>query len=130
MNRFRCGKVRLLYLLALAQLVGGPLVLLQVTWFCKLTLREAPRAGWRQAALLALHDTGTHVDAATAPAPVKKQKSPDHPLAGKSKTPPVLWQTPAFRTVNHETRIAPVWLARVWTPAWPLAPPGPPPRMG
>jgi hypothetical protein len=46
----RTGKLRLLYVLALAQLVGGPLVLLQVTLFCKLTVKEVPHMKVAEAA--------------------------------------------------------------------------------
>ena len=55
MEFVRNGKLRLLYVLALAQLVGGPLVLLQVTLLCKLTLHEAPLIGMADAAVRAWH---------------------------------------------------------------------------
>jgi hypothetical protein len=54
MNFFRTGKFRLLYWLALIQLVGWPLVHFQVAVFCKLTLYETPRIGMVKVAVRAL----------------------------------------------------------------------------
>ncbi len=125
-----CGKLRMLYLLALVQLVGGPLVLLHVTWFCKTTMDLAPKCGLKQAALVAWHDSGERLDSVSDPLPLKKEKAPVETQSGKPKMPPVFWQAPAFRLVNLEVRIATVWNDRMWTPAWPQAPPGPPPRLG
>ena len=58
MALFRCRKMRFPYLLALLQLVGGPLVLLHVSVFCKATLEEAPRVGIAKAAAAAWHSEG------------------------------------------------------------------------
>jgi hypothetical protein len=130
MNRSACGKLRMLYLLALVQLVGGPLVLLHVTWFCKTTMDLAPKCGLKHAALVAWHDSGERINSVSDPLPLKKEKAPVKSESGKAKMPPAFWQAPVFRLVNQETRHAAVWLNRVWTPAWPQAPPGPPPRLG
>ena len=136
MNVFRTGKLRLLYVLALAQLVGGPLVLLQVTLFCKLTLHEAPRVGmagavvraWQsnefQAALVTNGSARTGETKSSPPSRDPKVE-PD-----KSKSPIIGWKperlTFAVISVDCETPRR----ERIWTPAWPQAPPGPPPRVG
>lgn len=130
MNRRVFGKLRMLYLLALVQLVGGPLVLLHVAWFCKTTMDLAPERGFKLAALAAWQDSGERLDAVSNPLPLKKEKAPVETGTGKAKMPPVFWQALEFRSVNREVRVATVWLDRMWTPAWPQAPPGPPPRLG
>jgi hypothetical protein len=136
MNCFRTGKLRFLYLLALAQLVGGPLVLLQVTVFCKLTLHEAPRMGMANAAvhtwqskdfqtvLTATAATGTD-DTQSMPPCGDPKGQPD-----KSKTPISAWEPAPLVLINLSGRYKSQECARTWTPAWPQAPPGPPPRVG
>ncbi len=54
MRHFLTGKFRLLYLLALVQLMGGRLVHFQVTVVCQLTPREPRIMGMTKAAVLAL----------------------------------------------------------------------------
>jgi hypothetical protein len=134
MGSFRSGKLRWLYLLALAQLVGGPLVLLQFALFCKVTLNETPRVGIARAAVFAwqaesFHDAlaiadhyATHRDG-TSPRPA----DPRQPLE-KSKSPIAPWETSEidFAVLSCLCEIAD--RARPWTPIWPQAPPGPPPR--
>ncbi|MES2440185.1 MAG: hypothetical protein V4584_14040 [Verrucomicrobiota bacterium] len=136
MNFLRTGKLRFLYLLALAQLVGGPLVLLQVTVFCKLTLHEAPRMGVAKAAAEAWSSEDFQTVLATADIPGtdgrKAPPSPDGPKVKleKAKLPVIPWQAAEWvvTDVSRHCKIAD--RARVWTPAWPQAPPGPPPRVG
>jgi hypothetical protein len=78
-NWFRTGKWRFLYLLALAQLVGGPLVLLQFTVFCKMALHETPRVGVAKAAVGVWNLDDFRAVLATA----------EHPRAtGKKSLPP------------------------------------------
>lgn len=136
MDFFRTGKMRWLYLLALAQLVGGPLVLLQVTVFCKLTLHEAPRLGVAKAAVNAWHSDDFQAVLAAAdvarksdskaPAPTDKSKV----KLEKSKLPVVPWMVAPVSLAASSSHCPIVDHARIWTPAWPQAPPGPPPRIG
>ncbi len=136
MGKLSTRNLRFLYLLALFQLVAGPLVLFQVTLLCKLTVREAPRNGvatavmkaWHnpefQAALA--HDDGLQQAATKSPLPTDDPKS----KIVKVKMPATAWQAAPLVLVNLSSRVAIVDSSRVWTPAWPQAPPGPPPRLG
>lgn len=133
MGFFRSGKLRYLYLLALAQLVGGPLVLLHVTVFCKLTVREAPRVGFVEAAAVAL-DSDEFRACASAGLPKREtpaKESPESdpkPKLEKPSQPPAPWMAER-RIFAHDVKGAAIAeTARTWTPAWPNAPPGPPPR--
>jgi hypothetical protein len=133
MGFFRSGKLRYLYLLALAQLVGGPLVLLHVTVFCKLTVREAPRVGFAQAVAVAL-DSDEFRACASAGLPKREtpaKESPESdpkPKLEKPSQPPAPWMAER-RIFAHDVKgTAIAETARTWTPAWPNAPPGPPPR--
>jgi len=129
-------KVRFLYWLALAQLVGGPLMLLQVTVFCKLTLQEAPRAGLSKAAVRAWQSDDFQIVLASAKS-VRTKESTSLPPTLDPKLKP---ETPKLPMIPWES--APLALsllsehceitdrAWTWTPAWPHAPPGPPPRVG
>ena len=130
---FRSGKFRFLYLLALAQLVGGPIVLLQVTLFSKLVIREAPRVGVVEAISIAWDSPEFResiVDAALpgkdAMQPAKKEgkMKPDSP-----NLPDFPWMA---ETPGHDDDTALCGVPehfRIWTPQWPNAPPAPPPRM-
>lgn len=123
------GKLRPLYLLALAQLVGGPLMLLHVTWFCKMTLHEAPKVGMAQAAHQAWYAS---VDLAVENE--NRSRTPEAPprkfIPEKPKLPVNQWETPRLHLQCESVRHEPVHRERIWTPAWPKAPPGPPPRVG
>lgn len=150
MNFFRTGKFRLLYLLALVQLVGGPLVLLQVTVFCKMTLRESPQTGlakatsraWNsqefQSALIAADPSparaSDQADLASDPiqkAPGKKSPTGDPLKSGleKSKLPITPWRAAPVILAVSSSHCGIIDRTRTWTPAWPQAPPGPPPRV-
>ena len=132
MRSFRL-QPRHLILLALFQVVAGPLVLLQVSVFCSLTVREAPRQGvakamvkaWNNEAfqsLIVVSDNGTRGDDAT---PVDATKSG----AAKAKIHLLAWHAepvlsmPPVKLSNWEA------YHQAWTPAWPQAPPGTPPRV-
>ena len=132
----RLGKFRFLYLLALVQLVGGPLVLLQVTVFCKMTLHEAPRVGMAKAAVRAWQADNFQTVLAAADGVRSKDSKSLPPNADpklkleKAKLPMIPWE-PAplvLSVLADHCKIAD--RARTWTPAWPQAPPGPPPRVG
>lgn len=136
MNLFRTGKMRFLYLLALVQLVGGPLVLLQVTVFCKLALHEAPRVGMVKATVGAwnsdeFHAVAAHADVAKNDSS-KKVPPTDEPKQKmeKSKLPVIPWECGQMDAAAIAVHCKIVDRARIWTPAWPQAPPGPPPRLG
>lgn len=129
-------KRKLLYLLALFQLVAGPLVLLQVTVLCKVTAREAPRQGMAAAFEKAWQSREFHATLQLAEQTGKNDsKSPlpaSDPLGKllKAKSPIIAWETVRF-VMNANGQLVPCsdW-ARRWTPIWPQAPPGPPPRIG
>lgn len=135
MGLLRSGKLRYLYLLALAQLVGGPLVLLQVTLLCKLTLREAPRAGFMTAAATAWHSDD--FQAALAGADLqhhegkKLPSGKDGPDAKPDKMKQSLlpWTGGRSGIFAAASRSESPDCERPWNPAWPQAPPGPPPRL-
>ena len=136
MNCFRTGKLRFLYLLGLAQLVGGPLVLLQVTVFCKLTLHDAPRMGMARAALHAWHSNDFQT-LLTATDPAGSDDTKSMPPSGgpkgqpdKAKTPVTVWEPSPLVLIHLSSRYLTVERVRTWTPAWPQAPPGPPPKVG
>jgi len=130
MGMFRCRKLRPLYLLALLQLVGGPLVLLHVTAFCKLTLDETPRMGMAKAAVAAWKSDGFQ-EALVA------DSLPEKPVRKEGDGPKPKMETQAPSTFDFPTAPAAVDVGSgavavrvvTWTPRWPNAPPGPPPRF-
>lgn len=134
MVKFRSGKHRLLYLLALAQLVGGPLVLLNVMLFAKLTIQETPRVGIAQAVAEAWHSPVLQESIAALPwkGSLKPEKHD-----GKLKPKPDFPSPPSFPWIagpqedsEHAAVCGVPDHLRTWTPLWPHAPPGPPPRIG
>jgi hypothetical protein len=133
MGFFRSPKMRLLYLLALAQLLGGPLVLLHVTVFCKLTVREVPRVGFTEAAVAALSsDEFRECTEAALPKhdmPAKDSREGDpKPKLEKPNQPPAPWVAERIVFAQDVLCTSVTDAALTWTPIWPNAPPGPPPR--
>lgn len=135
MERRHKRPMKILYLLALAQLVGGPLVLLQVSLFCKLTLTQTPESGLADAARMAFESN--EFKAALQIEPLrdgkngKSDSTPQDPSKmEKPKSPLIAWADSALR----HSQIGLPCLTGVhvdsWTPTWPHAPPGPPPRVG
>ena len=132
----RNGKLRLLYVLALAQLVGGPLILMQVTLFCKLTVKEVPRMKVAEAAARAWHSdefqtalaAGVSTNRGETKTPPPSREPKDHP--DKAKPPVIPWQRDHLALAVNSAACSVVNRERIWTPAWPQAPPGPPPRWG
>ena len=128
--------MKFLYLLALFQLVAGPLVLLQVTVFTKLAVREVPSQGmatgfvraWQSDVFQAvLHDNGQ-------PAAKKESKSPLPTSDPKGKVlkgdmPIAVWKSSKMPRIAAEGLVLCSDWSRRWTPIWPQAPPGPPPRV-
>jgi len=128
--------MRFIYLLALFQLVAGPLVIFQVTALCKLTVKEARQHGAGAAFVEALR--GEELQAAVRNSVQLVQKNSKSPLPtsdSKGKLPDLKTGVPLWRTF---ATIAPPCIGRSaysdwsrrWTPIWPQAPPGPPPRIG
>ena len=122
---------RTLYLLALFQLVAGPAVLMGVLVLGKLTVKEAPKHGVAEAfakawqshefqALLQSNDVPAHPDSKI---PLPK------PEPTKAKLHVISWSTaPALIPTRTNSSASYAWLD-AWTPTWPQAPPGPPPRV-
>jgi hypothetical protein len=120
---------RWLYLLAMFQLVAGPLVLTQVVVFCKLTLKSLPEQTLTEAVVDAWESAefGEAVAAAQAsgdkglPAPGKKTSQPDIKQVG------VLWSA-ALRVFPPSPALHAyaAWRSD-WTPREPDDPPGHPP---
>jgi len=129
-------KLRSLYLLALFQLVAGPLVLFQVSILSKMVVREAPAHGITKALALAWEspDFQSTLSEAEQPDLVEsKQTTPtSNPKASlvKMKMPCIDWQDARLVWTNASTPVPRTDGARTWTPAWPQPPPGPPPRVG
>lgn len=130
MSLIRFRKLRFLYLLALLQLVGGPLVLLHVTVFCKLTLDESPRLGTAKAAVAAWKSEGFQkalVVDVLPEKPASKEGDGAKPKMAKQVPPtlnfPIVPSTTDSACDSVAERIV------TWTPRWPNAPPGPPPRF-
>lgn len=127
------GKLKLLYVLALFQLLAGPLILLQVASICEFTVKEASHHGIAVAVEKAW--SGEHLEmlAEMPEHHADKTRSP-HPTSDpkgkilKEKSPELPWLAATIRIAKIPRHVlCPEW-ARMWTPAWPQAPPGPPPR--
>ena len=128
-------KMKLLYVLALFQLVAGPLMLMQVTVFCKMVVKESPRQG--VAAAFEKSWSSEEFQAVLAsPDPLKKgdaqspQPAPEQKLKVEKKMPLMAWQAVVFLKVLPSARIAWVMPERLQYGVWPQAPPAPPPRVG
>ena len=126
--------VRMLFLLVLFQLVAGPLVLVTVLTFCKVVVREGSEQGLPAAVAKAwnCHEVQTLLHA------VAGEESPatSKPLGPDKKSKPVekkitgmAWAGVPWIFAEHEPHRVRQG-SRAWTPAWPQAPPGTPPRMG
>lgn len=126
--------IRHLYLLALFQLVGGPLVILAVVFFSRMVVHQAAEHGlkvgvvkasqsaeWQKVAS-ALSGASCGHSSAGQKDPVPVVKDPSGKLIG------LVWQgvtLPAEQLVLCE---GPHLWVRTLTSAWPHAPPRPPPR--
>lgn len=133
------SKLRPFYWLALFQLVAGPLVLVQVMVFCKMTARELPQ----QSVTEAMHRAWDSREFQTALAAssndvllgVKsKSSSPTKPEPkvkkdGAKLSMIALLDVPVVLTAAPKA-MQRMCYAKSWTPAWSQAPPGPPPRVG
>lgn len=131
------SKLRPLYWLALFQLVAGPLMLVQVMVFCKMTAREVQHSGVTEAMHRAWDSrefqTALAVSNADAVADVKsKTPSPAKPepkvKKDGAKFSMIAWQRVPVALTAPTSAMQRVICAKSWTPAWSQAPPGPPPR--
>ncbi len=121
----------MLYLLALFQLVAGPLVLGVIFTFAKVTVREAPQQGIAKAVQSAWQnpEVQTAFQALTQESQETSKQSLPKATKDKVKIMGVAWASASFVLVDLAPSKAEV-RARAWTPAWPQAPPGTPPRLG
>ncbi len=121
--------LRSLYLLALFQLVAGPLVLVTVMSFCKVTVREAPSQGLVKAMSAAWqsHEVQTALQAVSDESHEASKSAPVKMSKDKVKLIGIAWAEVSvkFEEVVNESVSA---RFETWTPAWPQAPPGTPPR--
>ena len=132
-------KLRALYWLALLQLVAGPLVLVQVAIFCKMTARELPQQSVTEAmsrawdsrefqTALAVSDGTGAVDESKPSSPSKREPNPKAKKDG-AKFFVIEWQRVPVLLAVPMNAMERTMCAKSWTPAWSQAPPGPPPRV-
>ncbi|MBC7980023.1 MAG: hypothetical protein H7Y36_05620 [Armatimonadetes bacterium] len=130
------ARIKPLYLLAMFQLVAGPLVLFQVTVLCKVAVREVPKHGIASGVSMAWKSAEFQAVLAAADVPAQSKSKSALPTsdpqsdAAKVKMPVAAWRAVHFVVVNPPNRLSFQDIARMWTPALPLPPPGPPPRVG
>jgi hypothetical protein len=134
------SKFRHLYLLALFQLVGGPLVLVPMLLMSKAVVRETAQHGVVQG----LHEVVVSQEwgdvremfrksrvvselssSTKAPAPGKQKKAKD----GKPKLDFMTWTTPAPMELEGVSVKRPAWEWQPMGSSWANAPPSPPPRV-
>jgi hypothetical protein len=122
-------RARTLYLLALFQLVAGPLVLVTVFLFAKVTVREAPSQGLVKALSSAWqsHEVQSALHAASEDTRDPAKSAPTKATKDKAKLIGIAWSgvdlpSDSAAKASVSTRL------ETWTPAWPQAPPGTPPR--
>lgn len=121
--------VRTLYLLALFQLVAGPLVLGLVFAFAKITVREAPLHGLAKAVQKAWQspEVQTALQAVTQETQDSSRSSLPKAAKDKVKIIGVAWTLETFAVAEPAQSKVSATL-QAWTPASPQAPPGTPPR--
>ncbi|MFT3990300.1 MAG: hypothetical protein QM680_02710 [Luteolibacter sp.] len=129
--------MKFLYLLALFQLVAGPLVLLQVAALSKLVIREIPRSGFVAAAEKAVRGKEFHAVFQTADSVKSPVSSPDSKDSKDSKAKLEKQKMPLQAWFVAEVKLDALFSlqpcgdwARNWTPLLGQPPPGPPPRVG
>lgn len=124
---------RWLLLLALFQLVAGPLVLLQVMVFCQVAAEKAPEQGivkaateaWQSAEFQRTLDVASavHTSRSEVPTPEKTFQPEQTKLFG------TLWEPMTGLVRVSADTVAGTLMKRSWTPVGLQAPPGPPPRQ-
>jgi hypothetical protein len=135
------SKFRHLYLLALFQLVGGPLVLVPMLLMSKAVVRETAQHGvvqgfheavmsreWSEVREMMQGGNGIAPELSSstkAPAPGKQEKAKD----GKPKVDFVTWTMPALMELEGVAVKRPAWEWQPMASSWANAPPSPPPRV-
>lgn len=130
------SKFRHLYLLALFQLVGGPLVLVPMLMMSKAVVRETAQHGmvkgihlatlspeWDEVREIFQHGIAPDLSPSTK-APGKKENAKD----GKPKLDFVTWTMPALAEQEGAPEKRPAWEWQPMASSWANAPPSPPPR--
>lgn len=128
--------LRHLYLLALFQLVGGPLILLSVMTVTKIAADHAQQHGF----IAGLHTVlqtetwqtaaETVADQANATQPAASSETPAKKLDTKEKIPAANWMDSAALCAPKLAATPPMWELPWLVSASPQAPPLPPPRRG
>lgn len=121
--------VRTLYLLALFQLVAGPLVLVTLFTFARVMEREAPQHGIVKAAQLAWesHEVQTTLQVVCPESQDTSKTTLPKLVKEKIKIVGIVWaeeSLPQAVPIPSEASSR----SESWTPVWPQAPPGTPPR--
>ncbi|RBP44317.1 hypothetical protein DES53_104136 [Roseimicrobium gellanilyticum] len=135
---FLRSKFRHLYLLALFQLVGGPLVLVPMLMMSKAVVRETAQHGvvkgfheamvsleWEEAREMVRNGVVPEWSSSSTKAPGKKEKAKD----GKPKLDFVTWTTPALMELEGILVRRAAWEWQPMASSWANAPPSPPPRV-
>ena len=126
--------IRTLYLLALFQLIGGPLVIFSVTILFRQTVREMANHEVTEALSIAWQSPEFHaaLGVTTAADRTKSALPNSDPGTGqaKVKSPAIAWHEAPLVLCNPPRRAQVLDFTRRWTPVMPLPPPGPPPRVG
>jgi hypothetical protein len=132
------SKFRHLYLLALFQLVGGPLVLVPMLLMSKAVVRETAQHGvvkglheavvsqeWSEVREM-IQKSGVVSEASSSTkAPGKQEKAKD----GKTKLDFVTWTMPALMEWDGVSVKRLAWEWQPMASSWANAPPSPPPRV-
>jgi hypothetical protein len=131
------SKFRHLYLLALFQLVGGPLVLVPMLLISKAAVRETAQHGvvkgfhqamvsqeWEEVREM-LQDGEVSGTSSSTKAPGKQEKSKD----GNAKLNFMVWTSPAHMKLEGVPVKQPAWEWQPMASSWANAPPSPPPRV-
>lgn len=129
------SKFRHLYLLALFQLVGGPLVLVPMLMMSKAVVRETAQHG----VVTGLHeavesqewdDAREMIQSGAIPdSPAKKHGAPEKSGEGKPKLNFMAWTAPARLELEGNLAAKPAWEWQPMASHWANAPPSPPPRV-
>jgi len=132
---WRKDNIRPLYLLALFQLVAVSLVPISVTILCQQTARKAADQGFAGTLSMAWKGPEFHAALAAADVPAADRTKSSLPASDpsadpvKAKMPSIARHTGPLVLVNPGRRRPLQDFTQRWTPALPLPPPGPPPRV-
>jgi hypothetical protein len=132
------SKFRHLYLLALFQLVGGPLVLVPMLMMSKAVVRETAQHGvvqgfhqamvsqeWSEVRDILQNGGMMAEPSSSTKAPGQQEKTKD----GKPKLDFAAWTMPALMELEGVPVKRPAWQWQPMASNWANAPPSPPPRV-